>query len=47
MRDDVVHVGEVCESKWSCVLEVPNVDLSGPVELLFCFVLLPLGLVLW
>ena len=38
------HVGEVCESKWSYVLEMP---LSCPVELLFCFVFLPLGLVLW
>ena len=30
MRDDVVvcgvHVGEVCESKWYYVLEVPDVD---------------------
>ena len=34
------HVGEVCESKRSYVLEVPDVDLSGPVELLFlhCFI---------
>ena len=27
MRDDVVvHVGEVCESKWLYVLEMPDVD---------------------
>ena len=44
MRDDVVgiskHVGEVCESKLSYVLDVPDVDLSGHVQLLFllCFI---------
>ena len=41
------HVGEVCESKWSFVLEVPDVDLPGTVELLFCSVLLPRRLLLW
>ena len=27
---DVSHVGEVCESKWSYVLEVPDVDFIRP-----------------
>ena len=36
MRDDIVclvmfvHVGEVCKSKWSYVLEVPDVDFIMP-----------------
>ena len=44
MRDGVVHVGEVCESKWSYVLEVPDVDFIWPcgvvvsVRLDVCFV---------
>ena len=25
-----IHVGEICESKWSYVLEVPDVDFIGP-----------------
>ena len=35
-----VHVGEVCESKWSYVLDVLMLTLSDPVELLFllCFI---------
>ena len=30
---DVVHVGEICESKWSYVLEVPDVDFSSVYDL--------------
>ena len=39
MRDDVAHVGEVCECKWSYVLDV-ILTLSGSVELwlLLCLI---------
>ena len=35
MRDDVVHVGQVCESKWSYMLEVPDVDFIMPCGVVF------------
>ena len=46
MRDDVVvllyvvHVGQVWESKWSYVLDVPDVDFIRPcgVVVLLCFI---------
>ena len=36
MRDDAVHVGEVCESKWSYGLEVPD-DLIRPCGVFVLF----------
>ena len=40
MRDDVVNISEVCDSKWSDVFKVPDVDFISScgiaVFTLFC-----------